>query len=229
VKNHIPWPRLLVESSLIVLSILLAFAIDAGWANRVDRFAEQAALAGIEQDFRAHSQILRLNIARHEARLQAAERLIGSTGPGARSSENTVADLGLLGLVGPVYFQGGTLESLAQTSGLAALRDDELRVEVSRWMQSVEDLQALNGFLVDEGGLLLDYLRTRQSLQDLDRAVGATTLPPSGFEADVEGLLGDLEFSNIVYQQHYASTVFLISLRNMASTAEAVLERIGGT
>jgi len=39
------------ESALIVLSILLAFGIEAGWSQRSDRVSEAAALHGLRVDF----------------------------------------------------------------------------------------------------------------------------------------------------------------------------------
>ncbi len=48
-----------------------------------------------------------------------------------------------------------------------------------------------------EGRVLLEYLRTRQSLQDLDRLIGASDLPASGFEPNLDLPLRDLEFANM--------------------------------
>lgn len=85
----------------------------------------------------------------------------------------------------------------------------------------------INDFVTLEARSLLDYLRPRYSLQDLDRAAGAADLSPSGFEADLTPILRDLEFSNIIYQQHYATSVLLSYLRPLADIADDVLERVG--
>jgi hypothetical protein len=225
-KNQIPWSRLLVESGIII-SILMAFGIDAWWASRAERAREHAALAGIERDFQAHSEIIRLNIERQEARIEATERLLAAIGPsGGGTDYNPLGDLGLAGLAGPVLFQGGSLETLVGTVGLAGLQNADLRLALTRWMQAAEDLESLNDFVPGEAGLPLDFLRTRQSLQDLDRSVGATDLPPSGFDSNLDQLLLDLEFANVVDQQHYASTVLLASLGNLADIADEISSEI---
>jgi hypothetical protein len=228
-KHNIPWPRLLAESGLIVLSILLAFGIEAWWAGRAERASEAAMVVGIAQDFESHREILRVRIEQYGERLTATERLLDSVGPQAEGlNEMSLRDLGVVGMAGPVQFQGGTLETLIATDGLSLLRDERLRVHLTRWMQGAEDLEALNGFVNSEATLLLGYLRTRYSLQDLDRLAGATELPPSGFEPGLDASPRDIEFANVIYQQHYATTILLGSLRNLATIADSVLARVDG-
>ena len=50
-SQTLPWKRLLAEAVAIVLSILLAFSIDAWWDNRSDRHAEQLLLQRLKADF----------------------------------------------------------------------------------------------------------------------------------------------------------------------------------
>jgi hypothetical protein len=49
--RKIPWKRLVVETTAIVLSILLAFAIDAWWEDRGNRESEQLLLKRLRADF----------------------------------------------------------------------------------------------------------------------------------------------------------------------------------
>ena len=44
--------RVILESAAIVLSILLAFAIDAGWGERQDRRAETEILQALSTELR---------------------------------------------------------------------------------------------------------------------------------------------------------------------------------
>ena len=229
VKHTIPWPRLLAESGLIVLSILLAFGIEAWWAGRAERGREAAMMVGIAQDFESHREILRARIERFEERVAAAERLLESVGPRAEgTSEATLKDLGIVGFARPVGFQGGALETLIATDGLSLLRDERLRVHLTRWMQGAEELEGANGFVMSEATLLLGYLRTRHSLQDLSRIRSATELPPSGFELDFDPSLRDVEFANVLFQQHYATSVLLGSLRRLSAIADSVLAHVEG-
>ena len=53
--RSIPWPRIFAEGFAIVLSILLAFGIQAWWEERQDRAVEQALLTGLVEDLRQDS------------------------------------------------------------------------------------------------------------------------------------------------------------------------------
>ena len=48
--QEIPWKRILVEATAIVASILLAFAIDAWWQDRAERFVELQYLEAMRED-----------------------------------------------------------------------------------------------------------------------------------------------------------------------------------
>lgn len=225
--TRIRWSRLVAEGAVIVLSILLAFAIDAWWSLEGERTREEAAIAGIAQDFTRHRALLALHRDRLETRLGAAEALIGRIGPDADGGDAAVDSImGLVGISSPVQFEGGTLETLAGTDGLALLRDEELRTALSAWRQGMDDLAGTNAFVVNEALLFLDFLRTRYPIQDMDRAAGLTAVPPSGFHASIRPILRDLEFSNLVYQQHYATTVMLSYLTFLEEIADRVLMRV---
>jgi hypothetical protein len=48
VENNIPWKRLTAEGAAIVVSILLAFWIDAWWDDRAERTLVRESLEAIE-------------------------------------------------------------------------------------------------------------------------------------------------------------------------------------
>ena len=47
----INWKRIAVEAAAIVVSILLAFAIDAWWDDRQERIEEREVLLGLKSEF----------------------------------------------------------------------------------------------------------------------------------------------------------------------------------
>ncbi len=49
--SNIAWGRLVAESAAIVVSILLAFTIDAWWADRKDRVEEVRILEALKAEF----------------------------------------------------------------------------------------------------------------------------------------------------------------------------------
>ena len=69
------WSRLVVEGLVIVGSILLAFAIDAGWDAHRQRADEQAVLASLEAEFVSNLETLERIIGRHEGFADRAAEL----------------------------------------------------------------------------------------------------------------------------------------------------------
>ena len=74
--RSIPWPRILVEGVAIVVSILLAFGIQAWWEGVQEREEEQDALASILQEFETNSAEREADLGRHQRHLSAAISLI---------------------------------------------------------------------------------------------------------------------------------------------------------
>jgi hypothetical protein len=67
------WPFLMAEAALVVLSILLAFAIDASWDRRQEVASRTELLRAIRADFAATDQSL-------DGAVEEAARLIARTG-----------------------------------------------------------------------------------------------------------------------------------------------------
>jgi len=63
--QNIQWKRLLVEGAAIVMSILLAFAIDAWWDNRHERVEEQRILESLKAEFLANAELIPSYLERH--------------------------------------------------------------------------------------------------------------------------------------------------------------------
>ena len=66
--SEIPWPRVFAESAAIVISILLAFGIQAWWEERLERIDETEQLARLHFEFTK-------NIERIDARVWESEIL----------------------------------------------------------------------------------------------------------------------------------------------------------
>ena len=54
----IPWKRIAVQATAIVISILLAFAIDAGWVESQERELEHRTLEALRSDLEATNEEL---------------------------------------------------------------------------------------------------------------------------------------------------------------------------
>jgi hypothetical protein len=54
--QDIPWIRIVAEATAIRVSILLAFAIDAWWAERLERIAEREELSRLYDEFASNRE-----------------------------------------------------------------------------------------------------------------------------------------------------------------------------
>ena len=70
--NRIPWLRIAVEGVLIVVSILLAFGIDAWWDRNRDDDARRELVAALRAEFLAGSEELARAQSLHRRRFDAA-------------------------------------------------------------------------------------------------------------------------------------------------------------
>ena len=74
--RQVPWLRILAEGFAIVVSILLAFGIQAWWEDRPERAVEAALLTGLDEDLRRDSADSAGVAAVHRERVAGAEFLL---------------------------------------------------------------------------------------------------------------------------------------------------------
>ncbi len=140
-SNTLGWQRLVAESVVVVLSILLAFSIDAWWDSRNLREREQELMQGLRTEFRAARADL-------EARLTLAQRMASGTAqfldvvPSvAGPTSVTVPDSIVIALLGgPTYDPAtNTLDAAVSSGEIDLLGDAQLRAELANWRRVLAD------------------------------------------------------------------------------------------
>lgn len=226
------WKPRLVESTLIVFSILLAFGIDAWWQDRGYQKAEHSALVGIEQDFREYVDVLNISIERSERRLRFTDQLMEGLGPNAVQADSSLHQAAIVGFFDLTTFRSGTLETLIGTTGLSILESDSLKNALVLWGRQMENHSMVGEWAMEYARRYTFYLEARYPLQNLDRLAGVTnpvtgnTMNQSKFEESFTPLMRDLEFANIVYQNQYSTDIYLSSLNLLLVTANSILELV---
>ncbi len=79
--NAIAWRRVTLEGAVIVISILLAFAIDAWWDERNAREAELEQLVRVAQELEANTKRLQRKLNVILTSIEGTEELISWMGP----------------------------------------------------------------------------------------------------------------------------------------------------
>ena len=137
------WKRIAVEGVAIVLSILLAFAIDAWWDERGDRLEEQRVLRQLTAEFEAVSDQLDRyvamdrrtlrNVSRVDSLLQAA---LADGRPAIMVRDSTLRWLVTQGTFAPTL---PTLDGLRTSGRLTLIQHEELGRALAAWPGQLED------------------------------------------------------------------------------------------
>jgi len=137
----LPWRRLIVESLAVVLSILLAFSIDAWWDGHKERLRERDLLLGLLEDFEASRAGLEARLALARRMAHGTHQLLELVDNGAASSAMEVPDSLILAVLGgPTYEPDtNTLDAAVASGEIDLISDQELRAELATWRRTLAD------------------------------------------------------------------------------------------
>lgn len=135
--RNIPWPRILAEGAIIVVSILAAFWIDAWWEGRQAEASERVVLRTLHDDLMAKQQLLTERNQFVGAIRDSAETLLRiSSGahamPAGESIDKLIGDVWWVS--NDAQWTSAPLESLVASGGLSLISNPEL-------VQSLEALR----------------------------------------------------------------------------------------
>ncbi len=137
----IPKQRFIAEGAVIVLSILLAFGIDALWAQYQEQLEEEEVLASLESDFVANLQSVTTIVAAHRAFADRVATLLHLSPEEIRAlPQKDVSEI-MLSTANPWTFDAvtGTTDTLVYGGRLAVLSDPKLRKALVTFLNSVSD------------------------------------------------------------------------------------------
>jgi hypothetical protein len=169
-SQDIPWGRLFAEGVAIVLSILLAFWIDAWWETAQQRERERIVLHALLDDLVSIRQRVDNQRKYNEAMLDATTSLLQASVSG-RDLEQDYMDALLRDVVwynAPSTWYSATMDLLVSAGDLAALSNAELVTALA----SLHDRlgSAANRSEIDEvfyRETLIPFLRKRASLPQI--------------------------------------------------------------
>lgn len=129
---------LLLEGVAIVLSILLAFWIDAWWDERKDKLEEQEILIGLEVEFLDLRDRLDQWAQFNRAGLQFIEQFLSDsvTEMNLRSVESAFTYASLVNILD----QGGALDALLASGRLERISNRDIRARLVKWPDWLEDI-----------------------------------------------------------------------------------------
>lgn len=141
--NRLPLARITAEVVAIVVSILLAFAIDAWWDERGERLEEQRVLQQLTEEFEAVDGQLEFYVAMDERTLRNVSRIdslmqaaLEEGRPAIMARDSTLRWLVTQGTFAPTL---PTLDGLRMSGRLTLIRDEELVAALAAWPGQLED------------------------------------------------------------------------------------------
>jgi hypothetical protein len=185
-SQKIPWSRLAVEAMAIVASILLAFAIDAWWADReIDQW-QSAQLGALREEFSTNLEGLGTIVQDHDSSARSLESLVAQIQGSDDKTLVTVSNAVLAALVSwrTSDISTGTLDALLSSGRLADIDNSMIRRALAAWPSEVGDAQEDENLARDfvenvvaqvllGQGILEPAYRSRPLLGDLDEEIEA--------------------------------------------------------
>lgn len=140
-SREIPWSRILAEGTAIVLSILLAFSIDAWWEERQERADEQQIILALKAEFEANRLEAKAVINHHEDSIRRIREFKLLPQASLEALDSTERLNLVRAFASPRTFdpRRGTVSALISASKLGVLRDPSLREALMTFATIVED------------------------------------------------------------------------------------------
>lgn len=146
----IPWNRLTAEGAAIVLSILLAFAIDAKWEDYLARVEEHSFLSSIKSEIDANLAKIDKQLS-YRNDMNTVIKSLFDASDGILDLSPTVLDSHIheVSFWSRSGFNTGTIDSLSQGGNLSIVAATELRSKLTdlqslyRWVDEMERQEEL--------------------------------------------------------------------------------------
>ena len=133
--------RAIIDGTVIVVSILMAFGIDALWAQYQLRIEEKETMASLRLDFVANLEAVTKVIDAHALFRDRIATLVSLSPEEIRALSQTEVSEIMLATANPWTFSAvlGTTESLVNGGKFGVLRDEKLRDALTTFLNRLAD------------------------------------------------------------------------------------------
>jgi hypothetical protein len=219
-----------MDGAAIVLSILLAFAIDAGWEEMQERRAEQEILAGLQTDFVSNRTQLTTVVDAHRRRAATYSWFRDSSPDDVRRISQDSASYVYTHLWGPRTFDPArsSIDALIGAGRFGVIQDRELRNRLTGFLNLADDLaeesmrmqsgaEAVLEGTIPHGGPWQDELGPSAAVGDLPRVT----------PENLASMRADPNLMGWISLAHQYSATYLEELTALGAAMEDVLARLG--
>ena len=226
--QEIPWPRVFAEGAAIVVSILLAFGIQAWGDGKQQRQELEEILRSLHDDFSQNLVIIDAASEGHKNIRRAAEHLMkhtGTDGIGNGSPEEVARAILAISDRALLQPRRGSLDSILNSGRWESLNNVELRSELAEWPAILAHLNTRESQAIET---VTDHLEPRiQQLVPI-RTISVLAsqfqhIGPSQFPMDYDVLLSDMIFESIVDERWWDSDSSLIRMEELRESTTKIL------
>ena len=213
--NNVQWKRLSVEGAAIVISILLAFSIEAWWDDYQDRGEEQGILLGLKSEFEQNLAFIDTQLSYRNAVIDSILKIFDASVTRASIEPDILDELiGDVTWWENIEYSRGAIDGLLQSGGLSLIENEELRRVIAS-LPSRYDSTTKSGLndRYTSVNVVIPFLNSHASLSQIANTMakgrpgtGLGPTPPvypAGEPQDHKGLLRDPEFLGILVQEHW--------------------------
>ena len=221
----VDWRGRLGEASVIVGSILLAFAIDAAWDARMERTQEAAVLSAIRDDMAANLRESDRVLRAREFADESLEVFLEGTPEALDALPSDSAGAVFNGLTVAATFT--SFQGSLSATNLGLVRDLELRTELGAWIGQAADVAETGPFLIEGNQALEELASPAGAIRARAAAIGMMS---GGDPANV--VLGrlreDVRFVDAALRFDRVRSINTTKLLQLRETTEHILTRLGG-
>ena len=182
--GQIPWRRIFIEGAVIVVSILLAFSIDAWWNNRIEQQREQEQLLSMRAEFQSSLVGLDEILTSVQGHAQDVETLIALLK--AAGDEPVLVPGPLLGSAitwRTSDVSTSTLDALMASGDLNLLRNTELRANLAGFPAFLLDVTEDEIIAQTFAETVMSVFLAREGLAEIAYANRAGVQGPEGIQS----------------------------------------------
>jgi glycerol-3-phosphate cytidylyltransferase-like family protein len=238
--KELSWLRIFAEGGAIVVSILLAFAIDAAWDRRQEQHEERRILHSVLNELHANQQ----NIARMTVWQRDVEAATISLLDAAARSEVAISVDAIDQLIADSSwynndstFDMSAVDAVVLGGNLSKIEDENLRQRITQWSRDVSIVRRNErqdyDFFKD---VWTPFLRQNAYMPQIHNFVDE--LPGTGEEdyiPDIKlsshagshaDLIGDREFQNILLQRLWIHGDILNAYRQIEPRLDSLVDLV---
>lgn len=228
------WQKWISEGLVIVVSILLAFAIDALWDERQERIEEKEVLEALLVEFQLNRTEAADVIEAHQRGRQRVAELARMTTAEAAALRNNEADAILAALANPRTFDPlrGTVDSLIGAGKFDIIRDHQLRKALISFINRTEDAVEDAAYLIHwsteiwialdtQGGPWRAVEENLVGKKDLE--LGDLSFIPTVTGDDISRIRGDSDLMGLILRKQMHAAHYSSEIRRVAEKIDEIL------